>query len=63
MIGRMTAGMDPAPFSSTPDQVADAVVARIRRGKGVDLWIPWQLRVMFAIARVVPRAVWRRMPR
>ncbi|MCB0911616.1 MAG: SDR family NAD(P)-dependent oxidoreductase [Propionibacteriaceae bacterium] len=63
VIGRMTAGMEPAPFSSTPDQVADAVVARIRRGKGVDLWIPWQLRVMFAIARLVPRAVWRRLPR
>ncbi len=63
VIGRMTAGMEPAPFSSTPDQVADAVVARIRNGGGVDLWIPWQLRVMFAIARVVPRSLWRRMPR
>lgn len=63
VIGRMTAGMDPAPFSSTPDQVADAVVRRVRSGRGVELWIPWQLRVMFAIARLVPRAVWRRMPR
>jgi short-subunit dehydrogenase len=63
VIGRMTAGMEPAPFSSTPDQVADAVVGRIRAGKGVELWIPWQLRVMFAIARFVPRALWRRMPR
>ena len=63
VIGRMTAGMEPAPFSSTPDQVADAVVARIRAGKGVELWIPWQLRVMFAVARFVPRALWRRMPR
>jgi NAD(P)-dependent dehydrogenase (short-subunit alcohol dehydrogenase family) len=63
VIGRMTAGMNPAPFSSTPDQVADAVVRRVRSGGGVELWIPWQLRVMFAIARLVPRAVWRRMPR
>lgn len=63
VIGRMTAGMEPAPFSSTPDQVADAVVARVRSGRGVDLWIPWQLRVLFAIARFVPRALWRRMPR
>jgi NAD(P)-dependent dehydrogenase (short-subunit alcohol dehydrogenase family) len=63
VIGRMTAGMSPAPFSSTPDEVADAVVGRIRSGSGVVLWIPWQLRVMFAIARLVPRGLWRRMPR
>jgi NAD(P)-dependent dehydrogenase (short-subunit alcohol dehydrogenase family) len=63
VIGRMTAGMSPAPFSSTPDQVADAVVRRIRAGSGVELWIPWQLRIMFFAARFVPRALWRRMPR
>ena len=63
VIGRMTAGMEPAPFSSTPDQVADAVVRRIRAGRGVELWIPWQLRVMFFVARFVPRALWRRVPR
>ncbi len=63
VIGRMTAGMAPAPFSSTPDQVAEAVVRRIRAGHGVELWIPWQLRVMFAVAPLVPRAIWRRMPR
>ena len=63
VIGRMTAGMTPAPFSSTPEQVADAVVSRIRRGRGVELWIPWQLRVLFAIAHLAPRSLWRRMPR
>lgn len=63
VIGRMTEGMDPAPFSSTPVQVADAVVAYLARGSGVDLWIPWQLRAMFAPAPFIPRAVWRRMPR
>jgi Short-chain dehydrogenases of various substrate specificities len=63
VIGRMTQGMEPAPFSSTPDEVADAVVRRIRRGHGVELWIPWQLRLMFAIAAMVPRSLWRKMPR
>jgi len=63
VVGRMTRGMDPAPFSSTPAQVADAVVARIRRGGPVEVWIPWQLRVMFAVAPLVPRPLWRRMPR
>ncbi len=63
VIGRMTEGMSPAPFSSTPDQVAAAVVKRIREGGPVEVWIPWQLRVLCFVARFVPRAIWRRMPR
>lgn len=63
VIGRMTEGMDPAPFSSTPDQVADAVVERVLDRRAGVVWIPWQLRVMFAVARLVPQPVWRRMPR
>ncbi|WP_432557564.1 SDR family NAD(P)-dependent oxidoreductase [Granulicoccus sp. GXG6511] len=63
VIGRMTEGLDPAPFSSTPDKVADAVVREIRTGRRVELWIPWQLRVMFSVAPFIPRAIWRRMPR
>ncbi len=63
VIGRMTEGMDPAPFSSTPDQVARAVVERIVKGGPVELWIPWQLRAMFAVAPFVPRSLWRRLPR
>lgn len=63
VIGRMTQGMKPAIFSSTPDQVADAVVARLRSGGPRVLWIPGQLRALFAVARVVPASVWRRMPR
>jgi short-subunit dehydrogenase len=63
VIGRMTEGMTPAPFSSTPDQVADATVARIRSGKGVDLWIPGYLGAVMGIARFAPRWLWRRMPR
>lgn len=63
VIGRMTDGMDPAPFSSTPDQVADAVVERVVARRSGAVWIPWQLRVMFAVARLVPQPVWRRMPR
>ncbi|MDO5535623.1 MAG: SDR family NAD(P)-dependent oxidoreductase [Propionibacteriaceae bacterium] len=63
VIGRMTAGMEPAPFSSTPEQVADAVVERLRTPGAPVLWIPWQLRAMFSVAPFVPRPVWRRMPR
>ncbi len=63
VIGRMTQGMSPAPFSSTPDQVAAAVVKRIREGGPAVVWIPWQLRVLCFVARFVPQAIWRRMPR
>ena len=62
VIGRMTTGMSPAPLSSTPDQVADATVAALRRGRAV-VWVPGALRPLFAVLRLLPRPVWRRMPR
>jgi NAD(P)-dependent dehydrogenase (short-subunit alcohol dehydrogenase family) len=62
VIGRMTHGMSPAPFSSTPDQVADATVKALRGNKGV-VWVPGILRPVFAVMRVLPRAIWRRLPR
>jgi NAD(P)-dependent dehydrogenase (short-subunit alcohol dehydrogenase family) len=62
VIGRMTGGMTPAPMSSTPDQVADATVAALRKGKDV-VWVPGLLRPVFFVMRLLPRAVWRRLPR
>lgn len=62
VVGRMTAGMSPAPFASTPDGVADAVVTALERGRSV-VWVPPVLRLVGAVMRAVPRAVWRRAPR
>ena len=62
VIGRMTAGMAPAPFSSTPERVADAVVAALAAG-GDTVWVPRVLRPVFAGMRLLPRAVWRCLPR
>ncbi len=62
VIGRMTRGMRPAPFASTPAQVADAVVAGLARDREV-VWVPGALRPVFAVLRLLPRALWRRMPR
>ncbi|MEU6641557.1 SDR family NAD(P)-dependent oxidoreductase [Saccharomonospora sp. NPDC046836] len=62
VIGRMTEGMSPAPFSSTPGQVADATVAALRHGRHV-VWVPPILRPVFALMRLLPRAIWRRLPR
>jgi len=62
VVGRMTEGMAPAPFSSTPDAVADATVAALR-ARRAEVWVPRTLQPIFALARHAPRALWRRMPR
>ncbi|MCX7490982.1 SDR family oxidoreductase [Corynebacterium sp. P6129] len=69
VIGRMTEGMDPAPMSVTSAEVADAIVAEIRfqerrgRVRSTTLWIPRRLEALARVMRLVPRPVWRRMPR
>ncbi|MEV6772106.1 SDR family NAD(P)-dependent oxidoreductase [Nocardia sp. NPDC051030] len=62
VIGRMTAGMEPAPLSSTPDQVADGVIAGLYRRAGVVV-VPRRLRLVFTAMRFTPRSIWRRAPR
>ncbi len=62
VIGRMTQGMTPAPFSSTPQQVA-AATARALAKRQRTVWIPWTLRPIFFGMRLLPQFVWRRMPR
>jgi decaprenylphospho-beta-D-erythro-pentofuranosid-2-ulose 2-reductase len=61
VVGRMTEGMTPAPFSTTPEAVADAVVRGIETG-AVVVYAPPILRWVFAVMRHLPRAIWRRMP-
>jgi len=62
VIGRMTEGMDPAPLSSTPAQVAEATARALARGRRTVL-VPWALRPLFFCMRLLPQALWRRMPR
>jgi short-subunit dehydrogenase len=62
VIGRMTEGMRPAPLSSTPEQVVAATARALARGRRT-VWIPWSLRPMFVLMRLLPQFVWRRMPR
>ena len=62
VIGRMTAGMDPAPLSSTPAQVADAAARALARGKRA-VWVPRPIGALAFATRFVPQSVWRRMPR
>lgn len=62
VIGRMTHGMTPAPLASTPAQVA-AATARALERKRRTVWVPWTLRPLFFVMRLLPQFVWRKLPR
>ena len=62
VIGRMTEGMDPAPLSRTPAQVAEATARALASGRRT-VWVPWALRPMFFGMKLLPQALWRRLPR
>lgn len=59
---RMSAHVDPAPFPTTPAQVAEVVAAGLRSG-ATTVWAPRVLRPLFAGMRLMPRALWRRLGR
>ena len=68
VIGSMTHGMKPAPLSVTPDVVAQAVVKAVESSSGSrpvsrTLWIPRTLQLLAWVMKLVPRPIWRHMPR
>jgi decaprenylphospho-beta-D-erythro-pentofuranosid-2-ulose 2-reductase len=58
---KMTAGLDPVPFSTTPDVVAAEIVKGLARGAHT-VWVPPVLRVVMSVLRHAPRALFRRLP-
>ncbi|MDR7087095.1 decaprenylphospho-beta-D-erythro-pentofuranosid-2-ulose 2-reductase [Aeromicrobium panaciterrae] len=58
---KMTDGLDPAPLATTPEAVAEAVVAAVRDGKE-QIWVPGTMRVVMSGLRHVPRVIFRRLP-
>lgn len=58
---KMTEGLDPAPLSVTPDDVAAAVVAGLRQRKEL-IWVPAAMRAVMSGLRHVPRPVFRKLP-
>ena len=58
---KMTAHLEPAPLSTTPEAVADAIVVGLRRHKE-SIWVPGTLRYVMSALRHVPRPVFRRLP-
>jgi decaprenylphospho-beta-D-erythro-pentofuranosid-2-ulose 2-reductase len=55
---KMTDGMEAAPFSTTPEAVADDIVTGITKGSAI-VWSPGVLRWVFTIMRHLPRPIWR----
>jgi decaprenylphospho-beta-D-erythro-pentofuranosid-2-ulose 2-reductase len=62
VIGRMTAGLRPAPLSTTPADVGHAVAVALVRGDQI-VWVPRSLALLAAALRLIPRPVWRRIGR
>ena len=58
---RMTAGLKPAPFATTAEDVAGSVVRGLETGEDL-VWAPPVLRWVMAAAKLLPRAVFRRLP-
>ncbi|MHB1615165.1 MAG: decaprenylphospho-beta-D-erythro-pentofuranosid-2-ulose 2-reductase [Actinomycetes bacterium] len=58
---KMTAGLPKAPLSSTPEQVAAAIVTAIARPRPV-VWVPATLRPVMSLLRHLPRPVFARLP-
>jgi len=57
---KMTAGLDPAPLSTTPEAVAEAIASALRRPTHT-VWVPSQLRAVMAVLRHLPRPLFRRV--
>jgi decaprenylphospho-beta-D-erythro-pentofuranosid-2-ulose 2-reductase len=58
---RMTAGLKPAPFATTAEDVAECVVRGLETGQDV-VWAPPVLRWVMAAVKLLPTAVFRRLP-
>jgi decaprenylphospho-beta-D-erythro-pentofuranosid-2-ulose 2-reductase len=60
VVDKMTEGLEPAPLSTTPEQVAKVIVDGLRRGADT-VWAPPALRWAFAGLRHLPRPLFRRL--
>lgn len=57
---QMTEGMKPAPFATTPDKIADAVINGLQKNKSI-IWAPPIMGPLFTTMRHLPRPLWRKL--
>jgi decaprenylphospho-beta-D-erythro-pentofuranosid-2-ulose 2-reductase len=57
---KMTQGLSPKPMSSSPVEVASAIVRAVRTGAET-VWVPSQLRWVMSVLRHLPRPIFRRL--
>jgi decaprenylphospho-beta-D-erythro-pentofuranosid-2-ulose 2-reductase len=57
---RMTAGLPPAPFATTPEAVADGVVRALETGAET-VWVPPVLRWVMTVLRHLPAPLFRKL--
>jgi len=57
---KMTEGMSPAPFSTTPEKVAELIAEGLTKGTEV-VWAPPVLKYPFFVFRLLPRSLWRKV--
>jgi decaprenylphospho-beta-D-erythro-pentofuranosid-2-ulose 2-reductase len=58
---KMTNGMPVPPASTTAEAVAEAAASALAAGKEM-IWVPGRLRAVMAVARHLPRPVFRKLP-
>lgn len=58
----MTADLPDGPFPTSPEHVARAVVDGLAAGRET-VWVPAALGPLSGVLRLLPRAIWRRLPR
>jgi decaprenylphospho-beta-D-erythro-pentofuranosid-2-ulose 2-reductase len=58
---KMTTGRREPPLAVDASDVADAVVRGLEKDADV-IWAPPAMRYIFAILRILPRSIWRRLP-
>jgi len=56
----MTEGMADGPMATTAEAVASDIVAGLRRGAHT-VWSPAKLQYVFAVLKVLPRPLWRKI--
>lgn len=61
VTSKMTTGLRPAPFATTPAAVAEAIADALSSPRSRIVHVPRLLGPLFAVLRITPRPIWRRI--